>query len=338
MAKSEGQKQKLFRVLEIMMRETDCDHGITVASLIEILDKEYGIRAERKSIYDDFITLGEIGFEVEKLPTRPVSYALSSGMFEMYELKMLVDAVQSSKFITAAKSRELISKLSVFAGRHRAAELSRQVYVEDRVKTANHSTIYSVDAIHTAINGNRLITFGYFDYDGQKRKVLRHGGKRYTVSPCSLIWNDENYYLAAYDEDAHIVKNFRVDKMQGVEIEESPRSEEALEALEALNPADYTRKIFGMYGGKEELVTLAFKERLAGAVIDRFGSSVTFLRVGDEITVSLRVMVSPTFFSWVFAFGKDMRIVGPDWVVGECKATLGDISSVYAERDTSNEG
>ena len=311
------------------MRETDDEHGITVPEIIRLLDTEYGICAERKSVYDDILVLTELGFDVQMLPTRPPSYALVGRMLEMPELKMLVDAIQSSKFITAGKSRELISKLSVFAGRHGATKLSRQVYVEDRVKTANSAVVYSTDAIHSAINGNKQITFCYFDYDGDKKKVLRHGGRKYAVSPCSLIWNDENYYLAGFDEDAGIIKNFRVDKMQSVEISDLSRSKRAMESN--FNPADYTTKIFGMYGGKEELVTLAFEERLAGAIIDRFGTSVTLLRSGDKITVSIRVMVSPTFYAWVLSFGDGMRIAAPEWVRDDMLVTLDKISAAYRD-------
>jgi predicted DNA-binding transcriptional regulator YafY len=332
MSRSEKQKQKLFRILEILLRDTDSSHGITSTRIIELLDTEFGIKAERRSIYDDLITLGELGFEVERLNTNPTSYTLANRLFEMPELKMLVDAVQSSKFITAKKSRDIINKLSVFAGSHGAAELSRQVFVEDRVKTVNTAVVYSVDTIHSAINGNKQITFGYFDYDGDKKKVLRHNGRKYVVSPSALIWSDENYYLAGYDEREGMIKNFRVDKMQCVEITDIPRSDTALSTV--INPADYTRKIFGMYGGTEELVTVAFRERLSGVVIDRFGQSVTFRRTGDdEITASLRVMVSPTFFSWVMSFGADMRIVGPDWVREELVAKLKEICASYGIPD-----
>ena len=325
MARGERQKEKLLRVLEILMRHTDDERGVTVAQIISMLG-EYGITAERKSIYDDFAVLGDIGFAVEKLPTRPTTYYLADRIFELSELKMLVDAVESSKFITAGKSREIISKLEIFAGQHRARELSRQVYVEDRVKTMSGSAIYSVDAIHTAINANKRISYKYYEYTADKKRVFRRGGERYTVSPLALIWNDENYYLVAGDSRDGVTKNFRVDKMTDVRVEESPRDEVALSGF---NPANYTRKIFGMYGGREELVTLECRESLAGVIIDRFGQEPTFTRTDFGFKITLRVMISPTFFAWVLGFGKDMRILSPEGVVDEMKKRVDEVKELY---------
>jgi len=326
MARGEGQKEKLIRILEILMRHTDEEHGISISELISMLS-EYGISAERKSVYDDFLVLSGLGFTVERLPTRPASYYLADRIFELAELKMLVDAVESSKFITAHKSREIISKLEIFAGQHRSRELARQVYVEDRVKTMTNSAIYNIDSIHSAINSNKSISFKYFEYTAEKKKVYRHGGELYEASPIALIWNDENYYLVAYDEQAERIKNFRVDKMTDIKISDSPRAEQVLS--ERFNPANYTRKIFGMYGGREELVTLECRESLAGVIIDRFGTEPTFTRTDFGFKVSLRVMLSPNFFAWVLGFGKDMRILSPSAVVDEIKKRIAEVAKLY---------
>lgn len=326
MARSEKQKQKLFRILEILMRETDDEHGLSINEIISRLE-EYGISAERKSLYDDFHVLEDLGFDLSKTETRPPCYKLDTKIFELAELKMLVDAVQSSKFITAKKSREIIEKLGLFAGVHRSRELSRQVYVEDRIKTMNTAALYSIDAIHTAINSGKKLSFKYFDYNGEKKKILRHDGAPYTVSPCALIWDDEKYYLVAYDERDLIIKNFRVDKMQDVITLDEPRAR--AEALEHFNPADYSRKIFGMYGGREELVTLECREKLAGVVIDRFGTEPLFIKTDFGFKVSLRVMVSPTFFSWVLSFGDDMRILAPATVRTELIDVLTRVKKNY---------
>lgn len=326
MAKRENQKQKLFRLLEILMRETDEEHGISMSDIISRL-AEYGISAERKSIYDDFFTLEELGFSISHTSTKPPKYKLDTKIFELAELKMLVDAVQSSKFITAKKSREIIEKLEIFAGAHKSRELSRQVYVEDRIKTGNSSSIYSIDSIHTAINEDRKLSFKYFDYDCNKNKILRHGGAPYTVSPYSLIWDDEKYYLVAYDENEKIIKNFRVDKMQDVIPLEEQREQN--DDLKKFNPADYSIKIFGMYGGREELVTLECKESLAGPIIDRFGTSLTFIKTDFGFKFSLRLMVSPTFFAWVLGFGADMRILSPENVKNELIDNLRKIAGYY---------
>lgn len=326
MAKSEKQKQKLFRILEMLMKKTDDEHGLTVNEIISEL--EYlGIRAERKSIYDDFLVLEELGFPVRKISGRPPSYTLDERVFELAELKMLVDAVEASRFITAKKSRELIEKLQMFAGEHKARELSRQIYVEDRLKTLNSATLYSVDAIHTAINADKRMLFKYFEYDGNKNKVYRHDGAYYDVSPCALILNDANYYLVAYDEEAGIVKNFRVDKMSAVKVSEDPRS--SLDAVRKFNPADYSVKIFGMYGGREELVTMEFDESLAGVIIDRFGTDNTFIKSDFGFKTTLRVMVSPTFFAWILSFGEKARIISPEPVRREFLEILKKTTKLY---------
>lgn len=326
MAKRENQKQKLFRLLEILMRETDEEHGLSMPEIISRLD-EYGISAERKSIYDDFITLGELGFEVTHTQTRPPRYKLETRIFEIAELKMLVDAIQASRFITAGKSREIIEKLELFAGAYRSRELSRQVYVEDRVKTVNSSSIYSIDSIHTAINEDKKLSFKYFDYNGEKKKIYRHDGKPYTVSPCALLWDDEKYYLVAYDEAEGIIKNFRVDKMQDTRLLEARRTSGGV--LDKFNPADYSRKIFGMYGGREELVTFECRDKLAGVIIDRFGTDSVFIKTEFGFKFSMRVMVSPTFFAWVLGFGADIRILSPDTVRAELAENLRNISEYY---------
>jgi predicted DNA-binding transcriptional regulator YafY len=311
MAKNEKQKHKLFRILEMLMKESDDEHGLSINEIIERLG-EFGIKAERKGIYDDFAVLGELGFPVMKLSTRPPKYTLENRIFELAELKMLVDAVESSKFITSGKSREIISKLETFAGAHRSRELSRQVYVEDRVKTQNNSSIYSIDAIHTAINEKKKLSFKYFYYDSSKNKILRNGGEAYIVTPIALLWNDENYYLVALDEKADTVKNFRVDKMQNTK--NLPDVAKNDIRVADFNPADYSKKIFGMYGGREELVTLECKEKLAGVMIDRFGTEPTFIKTDFGFKFTTRLLISPNFFAWVLGFGSDLRILSPDGV------------------------
>ncbi len=311
------------------MRESDESHGLSMPEIISALS-EYGITAERKSIYDDIITLGELGLDVITLPTRPPKYSLATRHFEISELKMLADAVASSKFITAEKSRELIDKLRDFAGKYRAGELSRQVYVEDRVKTMNDLGIENVELVNRAINENKKITFRYFDYGVTKERVYRHEGLEYIVTPLSLIRNDENYYLVAFDQRDKVNKNFRIDKMADVTVTDESRDRSALESR--FNPAEYSNKVFGMYGGREELVTLECRERLSGVIIDRFGREPSFIKSDFGFRVSLRVMISPNFFAWVLGFGKDMRIIAPDAVREELLERLQATMEVYNEK------
>lgn len=319
MPKNENQKLKLFKILEILLSETDEENGVSISHVISRL-AEYGIKAERKSVYDDFRALDELGFPVLRLAKRPPEYTLAERFFELPELVMLVDAIESSKFITAAQSRTLIKKLSTFAGQRTARKLARRVFVDDRVKTVNKATLYSIDCIHEAINSSSEISFAYFDYGIDKNKLLRHGGEKYLVFPKALVWNDENYYLAAFDEKDLRMKNFRVDKMLSVSAESNQPSEAALKAH--FNPAEYSRKVFGMYGGREEFVTLEFAERLAGVMIDRFGSDVNLYKTADSCRAAVRVMISPTFFSWVFSFGSDVSIISPSEVREEYENML----------------
>lgn len=322
MAKQEKSKLKLIRLLQLMMEHTDDEHGLSMPEIISALDR-MGIKAERKSIYDDLASLSEIGFTVDTLPTRPVSYYLADRIFELAELKLLVDAVQSSKFITEEKSRDVINKLKIFAGEHGAGELSRQVYVEGRGKTVNKSSIYTIDTIHRAINHDFKITFRYFTYGINKEKIYRRSGAVYTVSPYALIWNDEFYYMVGYDEDKGDIRNFRVDKMSGTDITEQKRTKDSLRGF---NTADYTRKVFGMFGGVEQTVTLECDESLAAVIIDRFGTANRFIKSERGFTVTLGIVPSPNFYAWVMSFGSKMRIVSPASVreefLRELRATL----------------
>ena len=325
MPRGENQKQKLFRILEMLMRETDEDHGLTINEIISRLE-EYGISAERKSLYNDFATLEELGFSVVRLYGNPPSYTLAERIFEMPELKLLVDAIQSSKFITREKSFEMIEKLKIFAG-SRSSELTRQVHVKDRVKSENAASIYAIDRIHTAIKEKLRITFSYIEYNVDKKKYLKHDGKKYDVSPKALIWSNDNYYLVGFDEDAGIIKNFRVDKMHKTQI--LPVESSIASDFYRLDPADYSRKSFSMFGGREELVTLEAKEKLASAVLDRFGMQTTFFKTDFGFRFSVRVIVSPTFFAWVMGFGEDMRIIEPLAVREEMKDMIKRIISNY---------
>lgn len=328
MARNENGKQKLVRLIEILMRYTDEDHGLTMAEIIEKLSG-FGIGAERKSIYDDFLVLEELGIPVSKNKAKQTRYYIDPVFFELAELKMLVDAVQSSKFITAKKSREIISRLEAFTSIHKSKELARQVYVEDRVKTANPSSIYTVDSVHTAINSDSRLKFHYFEYDSEKKKQLRRGGDFYSVSPLALIWSEENYYLVAYEEESEKIKHFRVDKMLDVSLLNEPRAKGG--ACERFNPSDYSRKVFGMYGGREELVTLECREKLAGVMIDRFGTEPTFHKTDFGFKFSMRVMVSPTFFAWALGFGNDLKILSPKSVKDELCDILSKTAELYRE-------
>lgn len=328
MAKSADQKLKLLYLLKILLRETDPEHPLSMTEILDRLES-LGLRAERKSIYDDFAALERFGYPVERRrgENNTVGYYLESRKFELPELKLLVDAVQSSNFITRQKSRTLIEKLSGLASRWEAQTLQRQVHISDRVKTMNESIYYNVDQIHTAILENTRITFHYFDWTPKKEKCLRKGGALYCVSPWALTWSEGNYYLVAFDGEYGDIKHFRVDKM--LHITASDKAREGQGKFRQFDMARYSQKVFGMFGGREETVTLECDNDLAGVIIDRFGRDVTIFPGKDTFMVSVSVMVSNNFFSWVLQFGSRMRITAPRDVVHEMRTLLQETSEAY---------
>lgn len=312
MAKNSGQKLKLLYIIKILSEETDEKNCLSTKELISRLES-YDIAAERKSIYDDIARLQDYGYDIIQKDNRSGGgYYMASREFEMAELKLLVDAVQSSRFITRKKSRELIKKLEKLASKHDAKQLQRQVVVAGRVKTENESIYYHIDALHKAIQENKQISFSYMEWNQKKELVPRKNGQRYSVSPWTLVWKDENYYLAAYDEDSEIIKHYRVDKIAEVEI--LGKSRVGREQYDKLDLAEYLNKTFGMYGGNTEDIVLTFPESLIGVVIDRFGKEVNIRPARGVLRARVKVIVSPQFFGWIAAIGKEMKIASPEHI------------------------
>ena len=266
--------------------------------------------------------LSVFGIEVEGEPIgNRYHYHVTNRSFELPELKLLVDAIQSSKFITEKKSYALIKKLETLASKYDAQKLQRQVYVSGRIKTMNESIYYTVDAIHNAISENKKIKFQYFQWNAKKEMELRHNGAWYHISPWGLSWDDENYYLVGYDTDAGMIKHYRVDKMLHIKI--SDESREGKEHFKKLDMADYAKKSFGMFGGKEQTVKLSVHNKLAGVIIDRFGKDVMMIPADEEhFNVNVDVRVSRQFLGWVFSLGSDIQIVGPDDVVEQMRKEI----------------
>lgn len=320
MAKAPGQKLKLLYIVKMLEENTDEQHPMSTAEIISRLEAN-GIHSERKSIYDDIDKLIEFGYDIIRVQSRlGGGYYLAGREFELAELKLLVDAVQSSRFITTKKSRELIKKLEKKAGKHDAGKLQRQVYVAGRIKTENESIYYNIDTIHRAIQENKQITFTYMDWNLQKKLTPRIGGDR-KVSPWALIWRDENYYLAAYDETDDKIKHYRVDKMGKVTLVMEARA--GVAQFEDVDLASYTNRTFGMYGGREETVTMQFPKHLVGVVLDRFGKDADIRSMGEEVfRVRAKVAVSGQFFGWLAGIGKEAEIVSPEPVAMEYKDWL----------------
>ena len=331
MAKSSGQKLKLLYLIKMLEENTDEKHPMSTPDIIKYLEGK-GIHAERKSIYSDMECLTEFGYDVMQVQSRfGGGYYLGSREFELPELKLLVDAVQSSRFITTKKSRELIHKLEQIAGKNDAGKLQRQVYVAGRIKTENESIYYNIDAIHRGIQENKQITFVYLDWNLKKQLVPRKNGDK-RVSPWALIWRDENYYLAAYDSEDKMIKHYRVDKMGKVTVTDQQR--DGVKQFARIDVTSYTNQTFGMFAGDESIVTMEFPYRLIGVVLDRFGRDVDVRPVSDHIfRVRARVAVSGQFFGWLSGIGKEARIVAPQTVQEHYIQWLSDIINDQAETE-----
>ena len=329
MPRSDKQKLKLMYLIKLFEERTDVSHGLSMTDIIEALSEE-GITAERKSIYADISALNEFGFDIVKdKEGKTCVYKLVERDFEIAELKLLVDAVQSSKFITESKSNKLIKKIEGLASNNEAKSLHRQVYVANRIKTTNESVYYNVDDIQKAISENHKVSFQYFQWNPNKEKELRHNGMRYEISPWALTWDDENYYMVGYDSKERKIKHYRVDKMLKIEImADSKREGKAL--FKDMDMAVYSKKIFGMFGGVEETVVLECKNGISGVIIDRFGTEVDIIkRAADSFTVRVNVQISPQFLGWVFSLGENIKIISPDSVIKRMRDEIARIQGIY---------
>ena len=327
MAKGSNQKLKLLYLLKMLEEKTDEENTMSINEMIAELDR-YGISAERKSIYDDLEALKHYGLDIASRKSKTTEYFVASRLFELPELKLLVDAVQCSKFVTHKKSDQLIKKIESLASRNQAMSLHRQVYVSNRVKTINESIYYNVDSLHSAIAENKQVTFKYFDYDIKKEKVYRKNGDRYTVSPYGLSWDDENYYLVTFSHKYKDFTHYRVDRMSDIERCDSAR--DPLPDNEQFNIADYSKKVFNMFGGEEVTVKLKFDNSLVNAVVDRFGKEIMIGKLDeDSFSIWIKVAVSSTFFAWLSQFGSKVKVLSPDTVIDQYKGHLSEILNQY---------
>jgi len=323
-----NQKLKIMYLMKILLENTDESHSITLQQIIEKLEA-YDVTAERKSLYTDIEQLRQYGLDIYgEQRERTYYYSVVNRQFELAELKLLVDSVQSAKFITAKKSNELIKKIETLASKHEAQLLQRQVYVSGRVKTMNESILINVDTIHQAINTNSKIKFQYFRWTPSKTMELRHDGKVYEVSPWALSWDDENYYMVGYDSENEMIKHYRVDKMLHIDLSENKR--EGKQHFRSFDMAEYSKKMFGMFDGEEQTVKLLCDNAFAGVMIDRFGKDVAMLKADDEhFTVNIKVAVSKHFLGWIIALGNGVKIIGPDDVVEKMKDELRRLTKQY---------
>ena len=333
MAKSANYKRKLPILAKLLLERSDEEHPISRQEMQEELER-WGLGAERKSIYDDMEQLRELGLDVQSRRGKGGGWFVGERDFELAELKLLVDAVQSSRFLTRRKSDALIRKLEGLTSVHQARQLQRQVYVDRRVKTMNESIFYNVDKLHGAIVGNKVVTFRYFEYNAQQERVFRREGARYKLTPYGLIWDSENYYLAGWDELRKEVRHYRVDKMADIAVtgmKGHPQGDWTAEG--------YTRKHFGMYSGTPCRLRLRCENRLAGVLIDRFGLEVALIPDGEGyFTASVDLVVSPPLWGWLFGLGPGVEVLSPDWAVDEFAARLEQAAALYRNRPAPDGG
>jgi len=306
---SPRQKLKLLLLKRLLEEQSDPSHPLSMAQLIEALARE-GVRAERKSVYSDIALLRDFGLDIEM--THDGSgwgYHLASRDFELAELKLLVDAVQGSRFITPKKSRELIGKLAGLTSAHLAGQLERQVVTPERPKSLNESIYYNIDDIHNAIGSGRQISFRYFDYDLGKERSYRRQGARYTMTPLALVWDDDKYYLVCYNAKYDDFTNFRVDRMSATRLSEEPA--EALDPAR-FNLAEYIDQRFGMYSGPVVRARLGFDRELVNVVLDRFGARVDLTVTDGGFEIWADVSESPVFLGWMAQFGDKAEVLAPE--------------------------
>ncbi len=324
MAKNPRQQEKLLRLQQIFLQETDEAHPLSMSGLIARLES-MGITAERKSLYENIETLNHCGMDIiaERRGTQTVYYS-AGGLFEAAELRLLADAVASSRFITAKKSDQLLKKLGELASRHQSDELRRQVHVAGRVKSMNETIFYLVDDLHRAIDQNRSITFLYYDWtleNGTLIRQARHAGKCYCVSPWQLLWQDEFYYLIAFDHESESIRHYRVDRMGNINLTDAPRL--GASAFAAIRMEDYTARLFGMFGGEPERIALRCPKRLLGVMIDQFGKDLRPTPLPDgRLEIHTDAIPSLPFFGWLLSLGDEVEIHAPESLKKEFQALL----------------
>ena len=324
MAKQPNQKLKLLYLKDYLLRFSDEDHPVTISDMQAYLSAQ-GVSAERKSLYDDLSALENYGLDiVQTTKGRAGAWYVASRDFQLPEVKLLVDAVQSSRFITQAKTASLIKKIENLASSWEGSSLQRQVVVQNRVKAMNESVFYNVDTISEAIGQGRAISFKYFDYGPDKQRHDRHNGQTYVVSPEFMVWDDENYYLVACPSGSDSPRHYRVDKMRDI------KAEEAEAVKSGADPAEYTSALFGMYGGRRQRVRLAFDKSMASVAIDRFGRDMLFVPLNEgRFAINADIAVSPQFFAWMAALGDKAEILAPREVREQMASFLSESLRLY---------
>ncbi len=325
MPKSPNQKQRILQLERIFLEETDEKHPLSLKQLQNRLARA-DIQVERKTLYDDFDCLDQMGIKINRENKR---YYTQSRPFTDAELKLLIDAVSSSRFLTEEKSRDLVKKLTRLASHGSAEALNRQVILTGRVSVMNEKALSNIDALHSAMRENVSVTFKYFDWNEKKEQVQKNNGELYHVSPWAMLRDDEKYYLLGYNEPIGRIYTYRVDKMEDVKKTDQKRN--GSEMYRNQHVENYRTNLFGMFSGRQERVTFRVKNYLAGVIIDRFGSDSPFYQHGDFFETSASVQISPLFYGWVCSFGGDISIVNPPEIREEFRTYLSSLTAAHPE-------
>ena len=317
-----GTKLRLLYLYQHLLRYSDPEHPVSTPELIQVLKEKYDIDVNRTTLPNDFAMMEQAGLHFEVIKSRQNKYYFDGRLFDVTELKLLIDAVSSSKFITEKKSKELIEKLTTLTSEYNAEQLRRHITVEGRIKSENEKAFYILDGINDAIDKGCKISFQYADYNNRKRKELRHDGEYYVVSPYALIWDGDYYYMIGYCDNRQQLRHFRLDRIY--RIPNVLTDEEAVPEPKGFDPVKYSQKIFRMYGGEETtVVELLCETFIMDAIIDNFGTNVDTEEVDeDHFKAKVTVSLSPTFYRWVFGWDGAMKILGPQNVKEEYKAMV----------------
>lgn len=327
MPRSFNQKLKILYLMKFLQEKTDREHPVSVKDIIQTMEA-YGISVERKTVYDDIETLRTFGMKIGSRRGKPAGFYLEERTFELPELKFLMDAVQSSKFITEKQSAALVRKLENLASVHEAKKLKSQVFLMPGIKTLNEEIYTNIETIYDAISANRQISFRYYQWTLSRELKPKRGGERYRISPGKLLWNNDNYYLMGLDESSGIVKHYRVDKMMDVAVEEEKRSGESV--FRDFDMGRFSAETFGMFDGKETILKIRFSNELVGVVLDRFGKKAVLQRSDDtHFFLQTHIRVSGQFFGWLTGLGPGAEIVSPEKVRKEYKSFLTKILKTY---------
>ncbi len=331
MAKNPRQSEKLLRLQQIFLQETDEEHPITMHRIIERL-ASFGVIAERKSLYENIEVLNRCGCEIlsERRGGQTYYYA-ADRTFELSELRLLADAVSSSRFITERKSNHLLEKLGSLCSIHQADQLKRRLHIASRIKNMNETILYAVDDLYRAMDENKALSFRYYDWRmaGTKmQKLPRHGGAEYRVSPWQLIWLEENYYLVAFEHEKGQIRHYRVDRMGDLHLLPDPRQGEA--EFKERRVEDYLARVFGMFGGEPCAITLSFPERMLEVMVDRFGKEIRPEPLADgRLQIRAQVVPSPPFYGWLVSLGEEVVLEEPSELRQAFLAELKKISKQY---------